>query len=276
MQTEAERSLMYEAQVGRRSREYYLKNFARFDENAGRITPSWNWAAFLFSGPWALYRKMYGVFFTVVAAVALWELLAAGLRFPVVLGYAFYIALWIIFGLFGTALYYRHTTNKIERISATSSSVDQAAAELQLKGGVHMWVLPVFLLGPFLAGVLAGIVVPAYQDYTIRAQVSLGLHLATEAQNAIEMHYKATGVLPSDNASAGLPTAGRIAGDYVSSIQVDRGAIIITYGNKAHRSIHGHTLVLTFRLQSDGTLGWECGSQTIRAMNLPAACRVSL
>lgn len=274
MCTEAQRSELYAAQIGPRKRDYYLKNFARFDESGGGFMPSWNWAALLFSAPWALYRKMYGVFFATGAVVVLWEMLAAGLRFSNMLGYPIYIALCVFFGLFGNALYYRHASKRIEKAYAQDSDLDRAALEAHLKGGVNTWVLPVFILGPFLAGVIAGVLTPAYQDYSIRAQVSLGLEDAADAMSAVEMHYGAMSLLPTDNASAGLPTAERMTGDYVSSVEVDHGAIVITYGNKAHQVIRGHTVALTLEVQPDDTLDWECESQTIRPMHLPAACRI--
>lgn len=57
---------------------------------------------------------------------------------------------------------------------------------------------------------------PSYQDRFIRAQVAEGLALADMAKQAITAEYARSGKLPADNASAGLPPADRIVGNYVS------------------------------------------------------------
>lgn len=50
----------YRAAIGQKSQEFYLDYFVRADA-AGKSLISWNWPAFLFSGIWALYRKMVNV-----------------------------------------------------------------------------------------------------------------------------------------------------------------------------------------------------------------------
>lgn len=44
--------------IGNRSQAYYLKRFAEFDQQ-GYLSPKWNWAAFLATFGWLLYRKRY-------------------------------------------------------------------------------------------------------------------------------------------------------------------------------------------------------------------------
>jgi hypothetical protein len=276
MHTDVDRTEFYAAQIGPKNQEYYLEKFARIDESDGGFIPLWNWAAFLFSAPWALYRKMYAVFFAAVAAGVLWEAIVAVLQPSWPLGNLFYFAAWVFFGLYGNALYYRHASKIIEKTLALVGDADRAALEIGFKGGVHRWVAPVFILGPFLAGVFAGIFIPAYQDATIRAQVSVGLRYSADTQAAVSAHYEATGSLPADNASAGLPLPERMIGDYVSSVRVDHGVVVITFGNKAAERIQGRTLELVPEVQPDNSLGWECGSQTIRPMHLPAQCRMPL
>ena len=50
-----------------------------------------------------------------------------------------------------------------------------------------------------VVGTLAAIAIPAYQDYSIRAQISEGLVLAAQAQTAVEDYYSQTGSWPGDN-----------------------------------------------------------------------------
>jgi len=54
-----------------------------------------------------------------------------------------------------------------------------------------------------IIGILAAVAIPAYQDYTVRAQVSEGLSLASGAKTAMAEFYNQRGTFPSDNASLG-------------------------------------------------------------------------
>jgi len=53
-----------------------------------------------------------------------------------------------------------------------------------------------------IIGILAAIAIPAYQDYTIRAQVSEGINLASGAKAAIAEYFMDTGPLPVSNTAA--------------------------------------------------------------------------
>ncbi len=124
-----------------------------------------------------------------------------------------------------------------------------------------------------MIGILAAIAIPAYQDYTIRAQVSEGLNLSGAAKAAVTERFQATGELAANNEIAGLPPADRLAGKYVSSVAVDAGNVVITYGNEAHVLINSQTIVMTPETQSNNLVIWSCGSQSIEPKHLPAACR---
>jgi Tfp pilus assembly major pilin PilA len=143
-------------------------------------------------------------------------------------------------------------------------------------------------------GILAAIAIPAYQDYTIRAQVTEGLNLAAAIKTAVAESYAAKGVMPKDRAAAGLaPAPEATSGRYVASIDVSTGVITITYGDGANARLRGRTLAMTPILTPDGDLYWRCGNgplpsgtkppapddaggragTTIEPKYLPAACR---
>jgi type IV pilus assembly protein PilA len=126
-----------------------------------------------------------------------------------------------------------------------------------------------------IIGILAAIAIPAYQNYTIRAQVAEGLSLAGGAKNAIWDYYSQHGVFPNSNQSAGLVSAGSISGNYVSSVTVTSGLIKMTYGNKANSNLNGKVLYLS-ATSSAGALRWTCTTHAdangVPRAYLPTSC----
>ncbi|MCU7927347.1 MAG: pilin [Candidatus Thiodiazotropha sp. (ex Dulcina madagascariensis)] len=124
-----------------------------------------------------------------------------------------------------------------------------------------------------IIGILAAIAIPAYQDYTIRTQVTEGLNLASEIKVAAGDFWSARGRTPNGDAAASIGIAAvpaSISGNYVTQIDVDTNStdnvadagfsIDIEYGNRANNKIDG--LVLTLRATSNaaGALVWVCGN----------------
>lgn len=111
---------------------------------------------------------------------------------------------------------------------------------------------------PF-AAILAAIALPAYQDYTIRAQVSEGLALASGYRTAIATAWRNSpgsfADLTSTSVGTDLPRSGR----YVESIDVVSGMIVITYGGAANEALAGSVLTIVPALDEQRALGWACG-----------------
>ncbi|MDH3509620.1 MAG: pilin [Gammaproteobacteria bacterium] len=117
-----------------------------------------------------------------------------------------------------------------------------------------------------IIGILAAIAIPAYQDYTIRAQVTEGMNMAAAAKAAVAETWNARGVAPLNRTVAGMTAnATDTSGKYVTGVAVAAGEIIISYGNTAHTNITGATLVLTPYLSVDNSVSWQC------AFGLPPA-----
>ena len=124
-----------------------------------------------------------------------------------------------------------------------------------------------------IIGILASLAIPAYQSYTIRAQISEGLNLAGPLRNATATFYNENGTFPADNAEAALETPGSYAGNYVESLSINDGVIEILYGNEANAQINGQTVTLT-AIPNDGSVGWDCASGGfILDEYLPTACK---
>jgi uncharacterized RDD family membrane protein YckC/Tfp pilus assembly major pilin PilA len=152
-------------------------------------------------------------------------------------------------------------------------------------------IIGVMLFGPFGIGILAAIAIPAYQDYTIRAQVSEGLYAAVPYKAAV-----------AEAVAGGQPLAALTTEQlqrsetgqwhYVASIKVASGIIVITYGGTAQKAIAGKTVLLIPGTTADGQIVWVCGHHaapdgvslprsdldlssytTVLDRNLPLACR---
>lgn len=106
-------------------------------------------------------------------------------------------------------------------------------------------------------GILAAIALPAYQDYTIRTQVSEGMVLMTRSKEGIYQFWNTRGVFPASNASAGLTAATSIKGSYVDNVLVSAGGVItVTYGGRANVNINGQNCTLT-PFSNGGSLTWQ-------------------
>ncbi|MEM1264203.1 MAG: pilin [Pseudomonadota bacterium] len=124
-----------------------------------------------------------------------------------------------------------------------------------------------------MIGILAAIAIPAYQDYTIRSQVSEGFSIATDAKIAVTNFAIDQQEWPVDNVTAGLPPAVDISGKYVRSVLVDEGAVVVTFGNDANQAIQGKSLIHVPDTSDFPNVIWECYSSEIDRQWLPKACR---
>jgi type IV pilus assembly protein PilA len=120
-----------------------------------------------------------------------------------------------------------------------------------------------------IIGILAAIAIPAYQNYTIRSQVTEGLSLADGWKTSISEFYAQNGSFPTTSSSSGGPTAvavsGASTGKYVGSIAVSAGGeIIVTYtGSQANAKLSGSVLTLNPGLDANYDVVWVCGTATV-------------
>jgi len=111
-----------------------------------------------------------------------------------------------------------------------------------------------------IIGILAAIAIPAYQNYTVRAQVSEGISLAAAMRAAVTTSFVDHGEAPADRTTAGLSVnATDSSGTYVTSIDVTDGVIVVTYGGSASDLISGLTVTLTPYESGDLSVVWRCG-----------------
>ena len=131
-----------------------------------------------------------------------------------------------------------------------------------------------------IVGVLAVVALPAYQDYTARAQMSEALTLAEGQKSAVVEYYSDKGTFPSSNADAGIAAASTITGKYVKSVSVSSVSGTIPTANitatmkssGVNKDISGKTLILEGK-QNAGSFDWTCKKGTVDDKFLPSSCR---
>ncbi|HGG9804175.1 TPA: pilin [Neisseria meningitidis] len=116
-----------------------------------------------------------------------------------------------------------------------------------------------------IVGILAAVALPAYQDYTARAQVSEAILLAEGQKSAVTEYYLNHGKWPGDNSSAGVASSANIKGKYVQSVEVKNGVVTATMlSSGVNNEIKGKKLSLWAKRQN-GSVKWFCGQPVQRA-----------
>ncbi|MEN0646542.1 pilin [Neisseria meningitidis] len=118
-----------------------------------------------------------------------------------------------------------------------------------------------------IVGILAAVALPAYQDYTARAQVSEAILLAEGQKSAVTEYYLNHGKWPDGNSDAGVATSANIKGKYVQSVEVKNGVVTATMlSTGVNKEIQGKKLSLWAKRQA-GSVKWFCGQPVTRAAN---------
>ncbi|WP_417466326.1 pilin [Kordiimonas sp.] len=139
-----------------------------------------------------------------------------------------------------------------------------------------------------IIGILAAIALPAYQDYTARAQASEGFKATSGLQSDIGVYASDEGALPdgvTDVADAKVKSlvdqAEALEGKYFAAGGVtilDAGVIDVTFDAGANTGT-GMSLTPAFKAANGQVTGWECaGSSEVAAKalesdRLPASCQ---
>ncbi|HFC8218373.1 TPA: pilin [Neisseria meningitidis] len=115
-----------------------------------------------------------------------------------------------------------------------------------------------------IVGILAAVALPAYQDYTARAQVSEAILLAEGQKSAVTEYYLNHGEWPGNNTSAGVASSSTIKGKYVEKVTVANGVVTATMlSSGVNKEIKGKKLSLWAKRQ-DGSVKWFCGQPVTR------------
>jgi hypothetical protein len=148
--------------VGRKA-DYYMKKWApRLEDPQAEV--GMNWAAFLLTGLWLAYRKMYAfafIFFGVAIVERFMEAVVflGLLRLPAVPGgvnLIYSLASAIICGLFGNAWYLSHARRKIAEAHSQGLEGERLLFTLSQRGGTSLLApIGLIIVGSIMAFMFA-------------------------------------------------------------------------------------------------------------------------
>ncbi|ENW5914179.1 prepilin-type N-terminal cleavage/methylation domain-containing protein [Neisseria gonorrhoeae] len=115
-----------------------------------------------------------------------------------------------------------------------------------------------------IVGILAAVALPAYQDYTARAQVSEAILLAEGQKSAVTEYYLNHGEWPANNGDAGVASSGEIKGKYVQKVEVNNGVVTAEMKpSGVNNEIKDKKLSLWAKREA-GSVKWFCGQPVKR------------
>lgn len=114
-----------------------------------------------------------------------------------------------------------------------------------------------------VVGILALMTIPAMQDSALKKQVKDGMSLAEVAKSGVQASYVliGTGDMPADNAAAGIPAHDKIVGNFIKDVNVQAGAVTLTFGNNASKQLTDKKLTIRPAIvpgQPTVPIAWLC------------------
>ena len=157
----------------------------------------------------------------------------------------------------------------------------------QRRKGFHLIEI---MIAVAIVGILATLAIPSLLIRNTMHEITDASALADIVKPPIAQAWAGVQDFPVDNAGAGLPAADKIVNQYITSVAVKDGAILITFGNSANQVINGKVLTLRPAVVEDAPIvpiTWICGNasappkMTIKGVNktsipdlyLPYNCR---
>lgn len=123
-----------------------------------------------------------------------------------------------------------------------------------------------------IIGILAAVAIPAYQDYTARAQASEAVNLLGGLKTPVVEYFQTEGVPPTMSQMGNVTTSGK----YVSSISASIASAVGTYtatfkASGVNANLSGATVQLVF--DQSASEDFTCQAGTVSDDYLPSGCK---
>lgn len=128
-----------------------------------------------------------------------------------------------------------------------------------------------------IIGILAALAIPAYQDYTARAQMSEAVELLSGTKTPLAEFFADKGRWPSSG-SLGELVGNTGPGKYTGTLTITGGAntsttAVTVTATMAASGANASILTKTVNIISADGKNWQCTKGTVDNKYLPAACK---
>jgi hypothetical protein len=260
--------------------DYYGPRFLEY-ERTGRSFPSWNWAAFMAPGVWAIYRRLWsaGVAFSVWPFIALalcWFALPSFSDTGVVGLAVAALVVWFSPGLVGAlvanTLLHRKSRDLVRQAEAITSQVDKAAR----------WLARRRVIAPFQASaatlimlIALGVVVPnfkaAYSDQLVKSRIAASIAALRPLQAQLEEWFKSSS--PDDAPAIALAETPVDAPSLEKvNVSLANGRVRIALDSSIPE-LSGRSILLAPAIDRWMQVRWICIPVDIPERYLPRECK---
>jgi hypothetical protein len=260
--------------------DYYGPRFLEY-ERTGRSFPSWNWAAFLAPGVWAIYRRLWGagIAFTLwpfLALVLCWFALPSfgdtGLIGLAAAALAVWFSPGVVGALVANTLLHRKSRLLVQQAEAYTSQTDKAAR----------WLSRRRVIAPFQAVAASaimltalGVVVPvfksAYSDQLVKTRIAESIAAMRPLQRQLEEWFMSRS--PDDAPAIALSEMR------VDAPQVDKVTVSLVNGrvrlalDSSIPELSGRSILLAPAIDRWLQVRWICIPVDIPERYLPQECK---
>lgn len=129
-------------------------------------------------------------------------------------------------------------------------------------GGVIMMVA--------IVGILAAIAIPAYQDYTARAKVTVAMNVLERVQQRAAPFVEENGAYPETFEQIGVPEEA--VDSPAGTIAIVEEGLEFTLRDQM-KTLDGKTIIYAAYRRDDKTIAWDCSGGTLEPKYRPLKCR---
>ena len=261
--------------------DYYGPRFLEY-ERRGRSFPSWNWAAFMAPGVWAIYRRLWGagIAFSVwpfLALIVCWFALPSLFSDTGLIGLALAaLVVWfspsVVGALTANTLLHRKSRELVLQAEALTSETDKAARWLSLRSVIApLQAAAVSLVMLATLGGVVPVFKSAYSDHLVKTRIAESIAAMRPLQRQLEEWFMSRS--PDD------APAFAMAETPVDTSQLDKVNVSLVNGrvrlaiDSSIPELSGRSILLAPAIDRWLQVRWICIPVDIPERYLPNECK---